>query len=142
MEVVLSTSGEFSGLPAPPYWKVAFAGDHAEVAEIACDDRTEMLVLHADLEARLRENYPELAGGGFFSEEIRFLAGWLTAEADEAVLRLQVTADGLTEDDAGRVGRAMSEWCQSRGIRRLTFADISRRSGTAAPPDPDAWNMP
>jgi hypothetical protein len=138
MEVRLVDGASF---PTHPYWKVAVAGDRAEVAEIACDDeRTESLVFHADLEARLREKYPDLAGGGFFSAETPFLAGWLTTDGDEAFLRLQVTAGALGDDNAPLIGHALSEWCRPRGIRRLKIADASQRSRSPAARDDD-WSL-
>jgi hypothetical protein len=136
MEVMLSQD---SGFPRYPFHKVALVGDRAEVAELPSDSPgTENFVGHRDLEARLWEKYPEL------SENAEFIAGWLTQRGEEATLRLQVLARRLTADDCDRIGRALGDWCNAAGVRKLMIADASQRSGrrggqtaTWDLPDPD-----
>ena len=133
MEVVLTDD---SGIPAYPFWKVAIAGDRAEVAEIPCDDgATENIVRHGELESRLRDKHPHLG------EHAGWFAGWLTRDGEEAVLRLQMTGDGLDADDVERIGRAMSDWCHSSGVQRLAIADASRRNRGAVAADEGDWRL-
>ena len=70
MEVVLA---DVAGFPRYPYRKVVLVGEKAEVEELACEgEGTENIVVHRDLEDRLREKYPiRLAIFGYGDEGYR-----------------------------------------------------------------------
>jgi hypothetical protein len=140
MEVTLS---DVSGFPRYPFHKVVLADDRAEVAELPAEGPgTENFFTHHDLEVRLREKYPEL------SKDTKFVAGWVTQRGHEAALRLYVLASGFTADDCERIGRALSDWCEAAGVRKLMIADASQRSGRTTDgaanwdlPDPENWEL-
>ena len=133
MEVRL---GGFCGGPTHPFWKVVVVDDRAEVAEIPCDSwSTENLVYHGDLEERLGKRHPELANA------TGFMAGWLSLDGEEAVLRLQVLASGISKKDAKRIGEAVRGWCESAGVRVLTIADSSSRDSNAPASKPSDWAL-
>ena len=124
MRVVVSGDG---GFPSYPFRKVVIAGERAEVAEVSCDgEGSENVVRHEDLVSRLRDRAPELV------RDTGFTAGWITQSGDEAFLSLHLTAGGISDGEAARYGRALSEWCGAAGIRRLTIADASRRRSAAS----------
>lgn len=133
MEVNLST--EASSL-SYPHRKVVVVADHAEVAELPGESETsENLFFHEDLVSRLRERYPELG------RDTEFTAGWLSESGDEAVLHLWVGAGGFSAADVERIGRAMTDWCDASGVRRLTIADASSRRGSSGP-SASNWGLP
>lgn len=133
MEVVLADA---AGFPSYPYRKVVLVGDRAEVAEFACEgDNTENFVYHEDLVTRLRERYPDL------SKDAEFAAGWLTQSGEEAVVHIQVVRRGFRENDCDRIGRALRDWCNSAGVRRLLIADSSARSGADASRESDGGDL-
>lgn len=135
MKVIVSEAG---GFPSYPYRKVVVLGDRAEVAEFACEgEGSENIVYHEDLVIQLRERCPD------FPPDAEFTAGWLAQSGDEATLHLHLGAPGLTAGDHDRFARALGDWSNASGVRKLTIADMSSRR--QAPEDDDGeerWGLP
>jgi hypothetical protein len=131
VDITVSTRG---GPPSYPHRKIALAGDRAEVAEELELEGARDVEYHAILESRLRGGHPDLAA------DTKWTAGWLAQSGDEAILWLQVSASGVSAEDAERAARALRDWCAAAGIRKLEPTDFSRRNRSPDSAEGD-WSL-